>query len=629
MSLIRSLFTLLAGAAILARIPTPADASDLIDCGQADTRVVVSANSHLDPACTWTRGVQIVASDVVFDCRGARIVGPDRQRGIEITASADTPLANITVRNCYVEGFLNNIRITREGFRSLAEGAEYDHAFSNIVVEDSTLVNSRGVGVFVDGYVTGVTLRNLHIEGSGSSGIYLEAGSKDNLVENNDIVDNGYRENSPIGQFYQFLGTSYYFWGTGREGLSIDGSRFNRILNNRFSGNSYGGIFLYKNCGEYVNQRPDRWFHRRYGADGNLIEGNTFTGESNGVWVGARMNENTLVMDCSDPPYALGYARDYARDNIVRNNAFYNVTYGVRVEDDGNTVSANQFSGDGPQQAVVIGTEHRTTVLGLPVTGTVLTGNTASIPSNPHPYRWIHSPRATTVSGNQSGAQPANVCIGVQPWTGPFVMTVGFTPADPPDPPPGPPPVIPAPDPLPPCVTPCSNVVAVERGAIVFGRLQTPPGDDRFAFRGRMLLPHPFSLPLDPPGRGVAIRVADATGTHVVDLAVPGGAYDPATKAGWLTAANGRRWRYRNGSAAPAGGIVRVTVDDLSQRQPGLVAFEVKGAGGTYLVNAANLPLRGWLVLDPPVGDSGQCAEADFSAATPRCTGDPVAISCR
>src|SRR5690606_792813 len=149
----------------------------------------------------------------------------------------------------------------------LAEGVEYDNAFSNIVIEDSTFLNSRGVGIFVDGYVTGVTLRRLHVEGSGSSGIYLEAGSKDNLVEDNDIVDNGFGENGPYWQ--QFQGLDIWYWGTGREGLSIDGSRFNTVRHNRFSGNAYGGIFLYKNCGEYVNLRPQRWWHRRYGADGN------------------------------------------------------------------------------------------------------------------------------------------------------------------------------------------------------------------------------------------------------------------------------------------------------------------------------------------------------------------------
>jgi parallel beta-helix repeat protein len=80
---------------------------------------------------------------------------------------------------------------------------------------------------------------------------------------------------------------TFWFWGTGREGLSIDGSRFNRIANNRFSGNAYGAIFLYKNCGEYVNSRPERWWHRRYGADGNLIEDNTITGGTNGILVDA------------------------------------------------------------------------------------------------------------------------------------------------------------------------------------------------------------------------------------------------------------------------------------------------------------------------------------------------------
>jgi hypothetical protein len=94
------------------------------------------------------------------------------------------------VRNCYIEGFLNNIRITREGFQELAEWVEYDNAYSDIVIEDSTSLNSRGVGIFVDGYVTGVTLRNLHVEGAGSAGIYLEAGSKDNVVESK-IVNNG------------------------------------------------------------------------------------------------------------------------------------------------------------------------------------------------------------------------------------------------------------------------------------------------------------------------------------------------------------------------------------------------------------------------------------------------------
>src|SRR5512147_2993368 len=101
--------------AATAAMATPDPGSQLIDCSQADTRVDITVSSHLDPACTWTRGVRILASDVVLDCQGARLYGPDRQRGIEISAPTDTALSNITVRNCQIEGFLNNIRITRDG----------------------------------------------------------------------------------------------------------------------------------------------------------------------------------------------------------------------------------------------------------------------------------------------------------------------------------------------------------------------------------------------------------------------------------------------------------------------------------------------------------------------------------
>src|SRR5574338_11439 len=126
--LVGTLVTLVLAATRAAADPDPG--SQLIDCSQADTRVDITVSSHLDPACTWTRGVRILASDVTLDCQGARLYGPDRQRGIEISAPTDTALANITVRNCHVEGFLNNIRVTRDGFRDLAPGVEYDHAFS-------------------------------------------------------------------------------------------------------------------------------------------------------------------------------------------------------------------------------------------------------------------------------------------------------------------------------------------------------------------------------------------------------------------------------------------------------------------------------------------------------------------
>jgi parallel beta-helix repeat protein len=616
--------------------PAPARAVDpdsqLIGCDQADRQVTITASSHLDPSCTWTRGVEIVASDVVLDCQGAHIAAPDRRYGILVTAPADVALANIVVRNCHVEGFLNNVRITREGFRDLAEGAEYDHAFSNIVIEDSTLLNSRGTGVFVDGYVTDVTLRNLHIEGSGSAGIYLEAGSKDNVVENNEIVNNGYSENGPNGQFFE--GTSIWFWGTGREGLAIDGSRNNRVVGNHFSGNSAGAVFLYKNCGEFVNQRPERWWHRRYGADGNLIEGNTIVGEDNGVWIGSRMGENTWPMDCSDPAYvSSGLTRvvlDYADDNVVRANVFENVTYGVRVEDDGAVVADNEFSGaDAGQQAVIVGTRFRTPALGLPVEGATITGNRSAIAGNPNPYRWIHGHAGTTFAGNESFGRLVGLCEGVQPPTNLFIFTLAFEIADPENPPTGGPPVVPPPEPLPPCPLACAGPVGVVEPRIIIRGLGSPPGDDRLVFEGRMTLPQPFAPALDPIAVGVGMLINDSMGGAVLDLRVPGGAYDPATRVGWKFFPRCRTWRYLNRSPAPPAGITAVTIKDLSRRSPGEVRFSVRGRRGAYTVDATRLPLAGLLVLDPPTAETGQCGQATFPGPAPSCTSDTWAAVCR
>jgi parallel beta-helix repeat protein len=608
--------------------------SELIGCERADDRLTISVSSHLDPSCTWTRGVDIVASDVVFDCQGAHIATTDRRYGILITAPTDVALSNITVRNCHIEGFLNNIHIEREGFRDLAAGVEYEHAFSNIVIEDSTSLDSRGVGIFVDGYVTGVMLRRLRVEGSGSAGIYLEAGSKDNVVEQNEIVNNGYEENGPDGQFFELAGASFWFWGPGREGLAIDGSRNNRVVDNHFSGNSAGGIFLYKNCGEFVNQRPARWFERRYGADGNLIEGNTFAGEDTGVWIASRMGENTLPMDCSDPAYIddppQRVVLDYADDTVVRSNVFENVTYGVRTEDDHAVIADNTFTGDDPAlQAVIVGTRFRTPALGLPVDGTVITGNRAFIAGNPNPYRWIHGHANTTFTGNESRGRLVGFCEGAEPPRTLFIFVIAFVPAEPPDPPNVPPPVVPPPVALPPCPIACARPAAVAKPWLVVARLDTPPGDDTLTVRGDVVLAHPFAPPLDPVAVGVGILVTEATGGHILDVLVPGGAFDRATQVGWKAAPTRGTWKYANRSADPPGAVTAVTVKDLSKNTPGLVRVGVKARRGAFAVDPTRLPLTALVVLDPPTAETGQCGKAAFPGPMPTCTADARAVRCR
>jgi parallel beta-helix repeat protein len=396
--------------------------SQLVGCDQAGAVIVVTQTSHLDPSCTYPNGIEVRASNVVLDCRGATIQSPPGSggRGITIASTTDVALSDVTVRNCIVKGFTNGIRVTRDGFRSLPAGGEYDHPFSNIVIEDTHIYETRGSGIFVDGYVTGVTMRRLHILDAGGVGVYLEAGSKDNVIERSSIIRSGFEEVTPDGIPVTIGGLNFRYRSTGREGIAVDGSRNNRISNNIISGNSAGGIFLYKNCGEYVHERPDGWWTRRYGADGNVIENNLISDGPNGVWIGSRMAENTKFMDCSDTPYINDPARavypDFAKDNVVRGNQIVMMTHAIRVEDDRNRIEGNVIRHTSPDATgVLVGTKERTALLGDPVDSTVVVDNRSEIAGNDHPFEWIHQEVGTTFSGNTTNGAPASFTPGVQP----------------------------------------------------------------------------------------------------------------------------------------------------------------------------------------------------------------------
>lgn len=414
----------------------PDPASQLIGCEAREQRHVLETSSHLDPSCIYTGGFEIATSGVTLDCQGAVIEGPPGTglRGIEIVAPEASDLADVTVRNCRTRGFLNSVRIWREGFRDLERGLEYVNETRAIVLEDNWFRASRGVGIFVDGYVSDVAIERNLVSETGSSGIYLETGSRRNRVEGNALVDNGYRENGPGGQLFQVGDVDLWFWGVGREGISVDGSYENVIRDNAFLGNSAGGIFLYKNCGEFPES--PRYFERRTPSDDNLIEGNFFRGGRNGIWVGSRMGENTLPMACTDPAYheapIVRVVRDYAADNVIRHNTFENVTHGIRVEDDGTRVEGNVFFADSPDHhAVIVGTPYRTEHLGEPVRDTVLAGNVSSIAGNPSPYRWVHGADNTLEFLNFADGQPSTMCEGEPVPRQPLIFVIAFAVAGP------------------------------------------------------------------------------------------------------------------------------------------------------------------------------------------------------
>ena len=190
-------------------------------------------------------------------------------------------------------------------------------------------------------------------------------------------------------------------------------------------------MFLYTNCGENVHNDPAAWIPRPYGADDNVIAGNTFTGGINGVWIGSRMAENLLPMDCSDPQYAPGITLDRAPRTTVTGNTFRDVVYGVRVEDDGAHVTGNRFvAGNDASYAVIVGTPYRTTVLHRPVAGTVLAGNRASITGNASPYRWVDGETGSTVTANTANGAPVGWCRSADLPRSPvvFVVALAFEP---------------------------------------------------------------------------------------------------------------------------------------------------------------------------------------------------------
>lgn len=79
------------------------------------------------------------------------------------------------------------------------------------------------------------------IRGAGSSGIYLETGSKWSTVTENLIVDNGFGERS--GRPGGHLRRHQVVVRGSVKGISVYGYE-NAITANRFSGNSNGGVFL-------------------------------------------------------------------------------------------------------------------------------------------------------------------------------------------------------------------------------------------------------------------------------------------------------------------------------------------------------------------------------------------------
>ena len=134
----------------------------------------------------------------------------------------------------------------------------------------------------------------------------------------------------------------------------------------------------------------------------------------------------------------------------------------------------------------------------------------------------------------------------------------------------------------------------------------------------------PVATALDPGGHGVVVRLVDGPVT-VLDTAVPGGTFDPASGTGWKVNRKHTQWTYVGPKGGAGGGIVKVVLADKSARNPGSVAFAITGKAGSY---AAGPQVVAELLL--PASET--CVDAVFPAvrpATPSCKPTRTGLKCK
>lgn len=183
----------------------------------------------------------------------------------------------------------------REGHTARAQSA----APRAILLEDLKIEADHRIPLYLGPGVTGVTVRNCTFTGwSVSTAVYLDAESGGNRIEG-----------------------CTFDMRSGREVMAVDGSATNTIIGNRFLQLGYGGIYLYRNCGEGGTVRHQT-------PQGNVIENNFFNVKdlrsgSYGIWLGSRQGRRSYCEEDAGYPFGSSIDnRDFADHNTVRRNVF-------------------------------------------------------------------------------------------------------------------------------------------------------------------------------------------------------------------------------------------------------------------------------------------------------------------
>ena len=334
-------------------------------CSQGVMEITESLT--LDPACRYGP-IRITRSDVVLDCNGATIdLAYGALYGIVIAPPEGLgELRNVVVRNCKIRRaerhglYVGGIGCDRDKLQHSREQRYCLHP-QNILIENVAVELNGNTGLYIDDYVSDVTIRNSRFVRNAGVGIYLEHHSRRTRIQGNSFVENGH-------------GPRYVkFANVHREAIAVDASQYNVIEDNRFDGNYAGGIFLYRNCWEKPEDRCQ--VDREIGADHNIIRRNNIERSRVGIWIASRQHRSADTPVCGQrPDPSEGIYNDDAKRNRVSDNVIHNVERGIVIEDDHNIVERNTIS-DAKKACVVVGSQQRMAQFGVPVVGVEVSDN--------------------------------------------------------------------------------------------------------------------------------------------------------------------------------------------------------------------------------------------------------------
>ena len=530
--------------------------------------MTITVSSHLDPSCTWTRG-EILASDVTLDCQGAHLAAPDRRYGIHISAPTDTALVEH-----------HRPQLPRRGLPQ-----QHPHHPRRLPrPRRGRRVRPRLLQHHDRGQHPPELARRRHLRrrlrrpaspsaASTSRAPAARASTwrparRTTSSRTTTIVNNGFGENGPYGQLVRVRAApTFWFWGTGREGLAIDGSRFNRVVNNRFSRQRRRRHLPLQELrrvrepapGALVapplrrRRQPHREQHLRRRGQRRLDRRRAWA-RTRCRWTAA--TRSTCRATRSTTPTTTSSATTSSRTSPTASASRTTTTTSPTTNSPATTRPAgdrHRHPGTAPPRSA------------QPVDRHDVTGNTRHHRRQPQPVPLGPRPHQHHV---QRQCEPRSRCRplrGRPAADGAVRHVVAFEagrPRQPADGSAG-------------CRRRAAAAVparlrtsaAPSRSRHPHHELDTPPGDDTLAFNGRWRAAS-VRAALDPIQYGVGVVLTDAAGARVLDVVVPGGAYDPVTKVGWQAARSGGKLEVREQERTPPAGITSVVIKDLSKKRP-------------------------------------------------------------